>query len=105
MIDSVYIHVRNENNILKVKGLKFHFKDNSGYLFRPEDQDLSKHPRFIQALRSKTVEDYRNVKITSKDLPSYFDAKTEKFIFNGVELKKDLEDSLIFTKEGKHLFF
>ena len=100
MIDSVYIHVKKEDNVLKVKGLKVHFKDNGGYVFRVEDQDLSKHPLVAADLRSKTIKDYRHVKITGTGLSTYFEPKTVKFVFNGFELKKDTEDFLIFTEEG-----
>lgn len=105
MIDTVYINVRKEDNILKVKGLKVHFKDNGGYIFREEDQDLSKHPLVAAELRSKSIKDYRNVKITGASLTTYFDPKTEKFVFKGVELQKDQKDSLLFTKEGNQLRF
>lgn len=69
-------------------------------MFRDEDQDLAKHPLVIADLRSKSIKDYRNVKITGAGLTTYFDTKTEKFLFNGVELQKDKEDLLVFTPEG-----
>ena len=100
MIDTVYLHVKKVDGVLKVKGLKVHFKDNGGYVFPEEDQDLVKHPLVVADLRSKTVKDYRNVKITGVGLSTYFEPKTEKFMFKGVELQKDREDSLIFTPEG-----
>lgn len=103
MISAVYIHVKKENGVLKVKGLKHHFKDNSGFLFREEDQDLAKHPAIAIELKGKDVANYRNVKITGTGLSSYYDAKNEKFVFKNVELKKDEENSLVFTEEGLEL--
>lgn len=104
MIDTAYVNVKKVDGVLKVIGVKVHFKDNGGFLFRQEDQDLAKHPLIAAELKSKQVNLYRNVKITGTALQTYFDHKTEKFIFNGVELNKDQEDSLHFTKEEQELF-
>lgn len=87
-----------------MKGAKLHFRDNSGFLFREEDQDLAKHPLIWAEIKGKDVSNYRNVKITGTALSTYFDVKNEKFVFNKVELKKDEEDSLIFTDEELKLF-
>lgn len=102
MISTVYIHVKKEDGVLKVKGVKHHFRDDGGYLFRDADQDLSKHPLVSAELKGKEVTNYRNIKITGTSLATYYDSKTEKFIFNGTELTKDEQNSLTFTEEGKN---
>ena len=100
MIDTVYVNVKKVDGVLKVLGVKTDIKENKGFLFRESDQDLSKHSLVSTDLKNKTVTHYRNVKITGTGLNTYYDVKTEKFVFNGVELEKDKEDSLLFSKEG-----
>ena len=100
MIDTVYINVKKVDGVLKVIGLKNHFKDDAEYLFREEDRDLTKHPLVIADLKFKQVKDYRNVKVTGSGLATYFDLKTEKYVFNDYELRKGQEDSIQFSKEG-----
>lgn len=102
MITAVYIHVKRESGVLKVKGLKHHFRDDTAFLFRDEDQDIAKHPFVSTELKGKEVSNYRNVKVSGTSLSSYYDSKNEKFIFNGVELTKDEQDSLTFNEEGRN---
>ena len=65
--------------------------------------DVESKLNTIEKLNSSLVRSSLNVKITGSALFTYFDVKNEKFV-NNVELKKDEEDSLIFTDEESQLF-
>ena len=104
MISEVYVHVKKENGVLKVKRLKKHFSEQTNFLFREEDQEISKHPMIANCLKGKDVADYRNVKVSGTSLSTYYDYKTEKFVFNGVELNKDEHESFTFSKEGTFFY-
>ena len=96
----VYIHVIKENNVTFVQGLRRETKDKETFLFKENDQHLDKHPAVESQLRGQNVTNYRNVKITGQALATYYDAATDKFVFNGEVLKEDTERSICFDDEG-----
>lgn len=55
---SAFIHVKKEQNILRVKGIRRNKRDEQGFLFREEDQDLSKHPYIATILKGQNITNY-----------------------------------------------
>ena len=98
---AAYIHVKKEQGILRVKGIRQNKKDEEGFLFCNADQDLSKHPHVASLVKGQNIQNYRNVQISGLALASYYNSTTDKFVFNGVNLIEDDEKSLVLSEEGE----